>query len=63
MINQAIHEALNQATSLGVLGNAVTPFLLAELERITQGKSLKSNIELIAHNAALASDIACDLVR
>jgi len=62
-INQAIEEALHQAEVQGIKGNAVTPYLLAKLEKITDGTSLKSNIELIANNVALASDLACALVR
>jgi len=36
----------------------VTPFLLAKINELTQGRSLKSNIELIKNNAKLASKIA-----
>jgi pseudouridylate synthase len=37
---------------------AITPFLLAEIERRTEGASLRTNIQLILNNAALAGRLA-----
>lgn len=58
LIDQAISEALSAADEKGVRGKAITPFLLAYIERITDGKSLETNIELVCNNARLAGEIA-----
>ncbi len=42
----------------GVHGKAITPFLLDRLNRETGGDSLRANIALVTHNAALAGEIA-----
>lgn len=38
-----------------------TPFLLAELARVTHGKSLVANLELLCNNSVVASEIAVAL--
>lgn len=60
-IDEAISEALKAADSNEIKGKDVTPFLLSEIKKITGGKSLKSNIELVKNNARLAAEIACCL--
>lgn len=57
-ITSVIERALAKATDHGVTGQAVTPFLLAEVVAATGGKSLEANIALVLHNAAVASQIA-----
>ncbi|HBT39961.1 MAG: Pseudouridine-5'-phosphate glycosidase [Thermotoga sp. 50_1627] len=44
-------------------GKAVTPFLLAKLAEISNGKTVRSNVELLKNNVSLACDIANELVR
>src|SRR5918996_513658 len=51
-------SALNDAEKKGVRGKAVTPFLLAEIARRTQGRSLRTNLALLVHNARFAADLA-----
>jgi pseudouridylate synthase len=46
-----------------VRGAAVTPFLLAAVERETGGRSLATNLALLEENAALAAEIAAELAR
>jgi pseudouridylate synthase len=58
MIEKAIKKALDYANEQGIKGKAITPFLLAEIERRTEGASLKTNIQLILNNAALAGRLA-----
>lgn len=53
-----ISHALVTAATRGIRGAAVTPFLLAELERLTFGKSLAANVSLVRNNARLATRIA-----
>lgn len=53
-----IIEALQEAEKQGIKGKQVTPFLLQQIFRLTQGASLETNIHLIKNNAALAADLA-----
>jgi pseudouridylate synthase len=59
-IENLIQTALAAADEAGIKGKAITPFLLAKIERLTEGKSLFSNIELVYNNATLAADIAVE---
>jgi pseudouridine-5'-phosphate glycosidase len=45
----------------GIRGPALTPFLLARLAEITEGRTLRANTELIVANARLAAEVACAL--
>ena len=58
MIDKAIKKALDYAAEQGIKGKAITPFLLAEIERRTEGASLRTNIQLVLNNAALAARLA-----
>jgi len=53
-----IAQAQADLESQGITGKAVTPFLLARLLELTDGKSLTSNIALVKNNARLATEIA-----
>jgi len=57
-INPAIEAALDRAEEKNIRGKDVTPFLLAEIARVTEGRSLEANIALIKNNARVAADIA-----
>ncbi len=57
-VETIIEKALAEAARKGVKGKAVTPFLLAELERASAGKTLVANKTLVKENAALAAKIA-----
>ena len=57
-INENIGRALARAEEKGVRGKAVTPFLLAELHRITGGKSAAANKALVYNNSRVAAGIA-----
>ncbi len=58
VMNEAINEALEEMDKLGITGKKVTPYLLAKIKELTDGESLKSNIELVLNNCKLASVIA-----
>jgi len=60
-IEQAVATAVADAVSQGVRGAAMTPALLAAVERETKGRSLVTNLELLERNAALAAEIAVAL--
>jgi pseudouridylate synthase len=57
-MDAAVSAALEGARRGGVRGGAVTPYLLAEVERTTGGRSLGANLALLECNAALAAEIA-----
>jgi pseudouridylate synthase len=58
VMERAVAQAVEEAEQQGVKGKAITPFLLARIEQLTQGESLVSNIELVLNNARLAGAIA-----
>lgn len=58
-----IDEAVDEARRRGIVGKAVTPFLLSYLNQATGGRSLVANIALVKHNAALAARIAVSLAQ
>jgi pseudouridine-5'-phosphate glycosidase len=56
--NMALEEAEVQAQQSNVRGPALTPFLLARLGEITQGRTLEANWSLLMANARLAARVA-----
>lgn len=63
VIVPAVEAALADASRQGIAAKAVTPFLLARLFELTQGRSLAANIALVLANARLAAEIAAEIVR
>ena len=59
----ALDEAMARAARDAVRGKAVTPFLLAEMEKLTSGKTVETNRALLANNATVAASIAESLSR
>jgi pseudouridine-5'-phosphate glycosidase len=60
-ITPHIEAALAEAAAQGIAAKAVTPFLLARIFELTQGRSLAANIALVLSNARLAAAIAREL--
>jgi len=60
-IDAIIAQALGEADAQGVKGKAVTPFLLARIKELTQGRSLATNIALVKHNALVGARLAVAL--
>lgn len=60
-VEAAIASALQEASSQGIRGNQVTPFLLAQVARQTKGRSLTANLALLENNAATAASLAIEL--
>ena len=58
LIDGAIAAALDEAAHAGIVGKAVTPFLLARVNAATEGRSLKANVALVKNNARVAAKIA-----
>jgi pseudouridine-5'-phosphate glycosidase len=63
VVEDAIMRALEDARELNIKGQQVTPFLLNQLNVITNGSTLQSNLALLKNNALLACEIACHLIR
>ena len=57
-----INRAISNAEHEEVTGKEVTPYLLDNIFRLTDGRSLTTNIALVRNNARLAAEIAVALV-
>lgn len=57
-IDQIIQQALKEEKEAGVKGKDSTPFLLARIVELTEGRSLEANLELVYNNAVLGAKIA-----
>ena len=60
-IDRITEQALGEAAAQGVTGKAVTPFLLARIKELTEGRSLVTNIALVKHNALVGARLAVAL--
>lgn len=58
LIEEVISKAVIKANELGIKGKDTTPFLLDEIQKVTHGDSLNSNIQLVFNNVKLACEIA-----
>jgi pseudouridine-5'-phosphate glycosidase len=61
LYERALGEALAAAAAEGVRGRAVTPFLLARMNAITGGESVRANLALLRNNARVAAALAVAL--
>jgi pseudouridine-5'-phosphate glycosidase len=57
-ISEVVDLALAAARQSGIVGAAVSPFVLAELSRLSAGRTLAANQQLVIANARLAGQIA-----
>jgi pseudouridylate synthase len=57
-IDAAVAQAVAEAGTQRITGKALTPFLLARVNALTGGESLRSNVELVLNNARLGSEVA-----
>lgn len=62
-IAENINRAVAEAESLGIHGKETTPYLLDKIQKLTGGRSLAANIQLVYNNARLASEIARELCK
>jgi pseudouridine-5'-phosphate glycosidase len=56
-------QAIDEAESQGATGRGVTPAVLASLHRVSDGATLRANIELIRSNTTLAAQLAVEMHR
>ncbi len=61
VVERAVVEGVREATRAGVQGSAMTPFLLAHMDKSTGGRAREVNLALLEQNAALAASIAVAL--
>lgn len=59
-INGIIDKAVAKAEEEGIHGKDSTPFLLGEIVKQSEGKSLETNIKLVEHNARIGTQIAVE---
>jgi pseudouridine-5'-phosphate glycosidase len=52
---------VEEAHKNGIVGPAVTPFLLRRVSELSGGESLVANLALLANNARVAAQIAAEL--
>jgi pseudouridylate synthase len=63
VVDQIVAEAIARAASEGVRGKALTPYLLADLERKSGGATVRANRALALANARLAAEIAVEYAK
>ncbi len=59
----AVDTALANASKNGIHGADLTPYLLAQLDELTEHRSMTANIQLAYNNARVASALAIELSR
>jgi len=57
-LERHVRSATGEAIALGIHGKDLTPFLLEQIAKTSDGRSLAANIALLRANAALAARIA-----
>ncbi len=62
-IERAIEAAVAEMPARGIAGKEATPFLLARINELTGGDSLRANIALVENNARLGAEIAVAYAR
>ena len=62
-VEALLAEALKLADERAIIGKEITPFLLSQLSKRSNGKTLAANIALLENNARVAGEIAKALSR
>ena len=60
-LEAAVQQAESAASAKQIAGAQRTPFVLAEIARLTDGRSLDANLALLLSNAQLAGQLAVSL--
>jgi pseudouridine-5'-phosphate glycosidase len=61
LVDSAIDAALAEAERDGLVGGAVTPFILSRIASASGGQTVAANVALVANNADVAASIAVAL--
>jgi pseudouridylate synthase len=62
-LDAVLAAALADCDAAGIVGAAITPFVLARIGEATAGRSVPANLALAEHNARVAAEIAVALAR
>ena len=62
-MERMVEEAEEEARRSNVSGKELTPFLLARLSELSEGKTLEANVALLLNNADLAGRISLELFK
>ena len=62
-MEDAINHALSECKAKRIIGKDVTPYILAKLNELSNGKSLEANLGLIENNAKVGAEISEQLAR
>jgi len=62
-IEKILSDALVLAEEQKVKGKEITPFLLSQLAERSAGKTLAANIALLENNAAIAAQVAVEIMK
>jgi pseudouridine-5'-phosphate glycosidase len=57
-LDEVLDEALRECAAAGIIGAAVTPFVLGRIGEATEGRSIPANLALAENNAGVAAQIA-----
>jgi pseudouridine-5'-phosphate glycosidase len=57
-LDGVLRDALDDCAARGIVGAAVTPFVLGRIGEATAGRSVPANLALAEHNASVAASIA-----
>lgn len=57
-VDEVVESSLDAAFSAGISGQDMTPFILDNIVKLTNGESLRANLELIKNNVRLSASIA-----
>ena len=60
-LEMILEDALRIASEKGVTGKEITPFLLSEMSRLSEGRTLAANIALLEKNAEVAARVAVEM--
>jgi pseudouridine-5'-phosphate glycosidase len=60
-VEEWLKEALADAENQGISGKEITPFLLAEMSRYSDGRTLAANIALLENNTRVAAQISFEI--
>jgi pseudouridine-5'-phosphate glycosidase len=61
--DRAVAQAIADSQAAGIHGPAATPFVLARVAELTNGRSVAANLALIENNARVAASIAVALTK
>jgi len=61
LIEKIIDQAVAEAESQNIRGQAITPFLLKRVNELSSGDSMRTNLSLLRNNVRIAAEIAVEL--